>query len=461
MKPPRVSLIALTRDRPREFRVLLDALRYQRMRDFELIVVGERPKVTDHGAPKDAADRLTYLTCAEENISLSRNIGLSHASGDVIAFIDDDAAPEPDWLEELLKPFETADVGAVGGYVRGRNGVDFQWRGAIVDRYGAHFPVDAQDLAQRNLSDPKGEFFLSTVGVNSAFRRKALMKIGGFDENFHYFLDESDVCIRMLAAGWRTVMAPQAEVHHAYAESQERSSNRAPRDLFQIAASRTYFGLIHGDPDWFGQKLAQFQHDQRKRLKKFVQLGRLSRRQAAWIAGRMEEGCAVGAARFDDGPRIGETLTKRRRGNWTPYASSHRARPLRVALAAAEPWRRRVYRLGERLAAEGCEVSVIDFSLSARRLNVEFRDGVWRHVGGVLGRESFHKTLSAPRRCLKVKRELDRISQRRSPDVIVRPGAQKYRIGGEQTVAMRGWLPGFVAEPLRPGAAAQLLDYLA
>ena len=246
MSTPRVSVIALTRDRPAEFLSLLQALEQQRMRDFEVIVVGAESDIRKHGATDDFVDRVIYVQCAEQNISKSRNIGIAHARGEILAFIDDDAAPEPDWLMELIKPFEISSVGAVGGFVRGRNGVDFQWRGALIDRYGDHASLTLNDVKDTGFNDPKGELFLSTVGVNSAFRAAALRQINGFDEQFHYFLDESDVCLRLVKSGWGASIAPFAEVHHAYAESSERAANRAPRDLFQVSASRAYYlSLIH------------------------------------------------------------------------------------------------------------------------------------------------------------------------------------------------------------------------
>ena len=250
MTAPRVSVIALTRDRPSEFLSLLQALQQQRMRDFEVIVVGAENDIRRHGATDEFVDRVVYVQCAEQNISKSRNIGIGRARGDILAFIDDDAAPEPDWLSELIKPFEQDSIAAVGGFVRGRNGVDFQWRGALIDRHGDHASLTLDDMKDAGFNDPKGELFLSTVGVNSAFRAAALRRIGGFDEQFHYFLDESDVCLRLVKSGWGAAIAPYAEVHHAYAESSERAANRAPRDMFQVSASRVYFSLTHGDANW-------------------------------------------------------------------------------------------------------------------------------------------------------------------------------------------------------------------
>ncbi len=458
---PAVSVIVLTRDRPQEFRAVLYALALQRYRHFEVIVVGAEETAEKHGAAPEAARRVTYAQCVEQNISLSRNIGISLASGDIIAFIDDDAAPEPDWLDRLVVPFERQGVGAVGGFVRGRNGIDFQWRGALVDRYGGHFPISVEDLLRPDLGADDGEFFVSTVGVNGAFRRAALEAIGGFDENLHYFLDESDVCIRLHKAGWSIVFAPDAEVHHAYAESSERKANRAPRDLFQIAASRAYFSRVYGHPDWQEVKVAQFREEQAARMAKFVQLGRISRRQAAAILARLEDGLAEGARRFVGGTRysLPRAPAPHIRAE-LPFRDPSAPRRTRVALVVGGLARSAIYRAAAVLAGQGYEVSLIDFQLRAKRLRVWFEDGIWHHVGGVLGRDRFDAPLPMPRRCLRVARELERIGARRDFDVIVRPTSRKFQVGDLRPTPLGGRLVGFVAEPLHTGAAQPVVAAL-
>jgi len=457
---PRVSVIALTRDRPKEFLSLLQALQQQRMRDFEVIIVGAEPDIRDHGATDEFIGRLTCVQCIEQNISKSRNIGISQARGEILVFIDDDAAPEPDWLTELIKPFDNSNVGAVGGFVRGRNGVDFQWRGALIDRYGDHASLTLNDMKDAQFNDPKGELFLSTVGVNSAFRNIALKEIGGFDEQFHYFLDESDVCLRLVKAGWGTAIAPFAEVHHAYAESSERAANRAPRDLFQIATSRVYYSLTHGNPDWVETKIERFEQEQTGRLKKFVQLGRLSRRQAVWIEERMVQGLEEGRKRFVEGPKRGDLFSRPRSPRPKRFIDYKLARRPRAALVATTANRQKIYTLAERLARSGCETTIMDFEISAKRLRVSFATGFWRHVGGILGRERMGARPHVPRRCVRVKKELERVAARRDFDVILRPKASKYRIGDLTETPIQPVMTGYVAEPLRPGAAAQIVTLL-
>lgn len=458
---PAVSVVALTRDRPAEFKALLLALSLQRRTDFEVIVVGARERAEDHGAPEALARRVTYAQCPAQNISHSRNIGLALAQGEIVAFIDDDAAPEPDWLDELLKVFEAEDVGGVGGFVRGRNGVDFQWRGALVDRYGGHLPLTGEDFADRRSVGDEEEHFLSTVGVNGAFRRGALEEVGGFDENFHYFLDESDLCIRLQAAGWRIALTPEAEVHHAYAESTERQRNRAPRDLYQIAASRAYFSRRYGRPEEIDARIEQFVADQNARLTKFVQLGRLSRRQARAVADRIDEGLVEGERRYREGPKIGQRAEP---GSVVPaeapFPEASSRRP-RVAFVVKPLSRLAINRAAQGLAGDGCEVTIIDFQYRARRLKVWFQEGVWRHVGGVLGRDKFGDPLPVPRRHIRVRREIERIAPRRDFDVVIRPASSRYRLGDLRPTALAGRLAGYVAEPMRPGGAEDAVSRLA
>ncbi|MCB2152739.1 MAG: glycosyltransferase, partial [Rhodobacteraceae bacterium] len=58
----------------------------------------------------------------------ARNLGLAAAAGEIVAFIDDDAVPEPRWLARLTAPFADPGIAAAGGFVVGRNGISFQWR---------------------------------------------------------------------------------------------------------------------------------------------------------------------------------------------------------------------------------------------------------------------------------------------------------------------------------------------
>ena len=74
--------------------------------------------------------------CSLANLSVSRNIGICMAQGDIVAFIDDDAIPEPEWLTQLAEAYADPMVGAAGGLVFNHTGYDFQYRYCVVDRFG-------------------------------------------------------------------------------------------------------------------------------------------------------------------------------------------------------------------------------------------------------------------------------------------------------------------------------------
>ena len=243
-----VSVIVNTLDRADWLDRTLWALAYQRHPAFEVIVVAG--PCEDHTAEVVArhGGRIRAAACPVANLAVSRNIGLAMACGDIVAFLDDDAVPEPDWLQRLTALYADAGVGGVGGYIRDDTGLDYQCRVMVCDRFGRS--AEAGDIRRARL-DPPGpsvERYLTLTGTNSSFRRSALLGIGGFDEAYAYFLDETDVCLRLAEAGWRLAVAPEAEVHHAYAPNAQRRADRAPLSLAACVRSKAYFTMRNAAP---------------------------------------------------------------------------------------------------------------------------------------------------------------------------------------------------------------------
>jgi glycosyltransferase involved in cell wall biosynthesis len=212
---------------------------------FEVIVVNGPS--TDDSARVIArwADRVRAVACPEANLALSRNLGLAHAAGAIAAFIDDDAVPHPQWLQGLVGPYHDPRVGAVGGYTVANTGTRWQMRKVLCDRHGAAHDV-SDFFDERALNRPGTPFYPSLLGTNASFRMAALRAIGGFDHTFAYLLDETDVCLRLVDAGWHVLFEPKALVWHQFAPSHIRSGERVARTLYPSAVSKGYFITRHG-----------------------------------------------------------------------------------------------------------------------------------------------------------------------------------------------------------------------
>ncbi len=242
-----VSIIINTYNRVESLALTLASLQWLDYDHFEVIVV--------NGPSTDGTDELlaTYegrikvARCERRNLSESRNIGIKLASGEIVAFIDDDAYPDPGWLHPLVAAFDWEEVAAAGGPVFNHTGYYFQVFHSRADRFGNAW-VDEPPCANPTqlLAFPGSMQFVYTIGTNSAFRRDRVVDIGGFDEEFEYYLDEGDLCLRLTDRGWVIAALDTGFMYHKFLPSDIRKEGKAVRDWYQIMKSRFYFGLKHG-----------------------------------------------------------------------------------------------------------------------------------------------------------------------------------------------------------------------
>ena len=241
---PSFSVVINTYNRAEGLRHTIMALLQLDYPRFEIVVVNGPS--TDHTTQVLAKfpDRIKVLDCPVRNLSISRNIGIAAAAGELVAFIDDDALPEPEWLRQLAAGYGDPKVGATGGKVYDHTGYNFQYQYSTADRLGN---------AQWQLSEPTPELncpgstrFPYLQGTNTSFRRSALIEIGGFDEEFEFYLDETDVCLRMGDAGYLVRQLPDAYVHHKFLPSHIRDENRITKYRYPVVKNKIYFSLKNG-----------------------------------------------------------------------------------------------------------------------------------------------------------------------------------------------------------------------
>jgi GT2 family glycosyltransferase len=259
---PRFSIVINTDGRAESLAETLEAIQCLDYPLFEVCVV--RGPTEDGTAELLCKwqEQVKVAQCPERNLSISRNIGIAIAAGEIIAFIDDDAIPEVKWLRDLATAFDDRTVAGAGGIVYNQAEAKLQYGFGTVNRFGTtdlNWTQTAQDLCF-----PMTANFPNLNGTNCAFRREALLAIGGFDEEFDYYLDETDVCCRLVDAGWKLSQLPNARVHHKLLPNHVRNDRRTLIRWYSIIKNKIYFSLINSHGHY---GLAEIVEDARRFIK--------------------------------------------------------------------------------------------------------------------------------------------------------------------------------------------------
>ena len=235
---PVLSVVIPTCNRAASLPGTLAGLQRQSLRGFEVVVVaGPSTDDTDAVLAEFAAVRV--VRCPSAQVGLARNLGAEAACGDVLAFIDDDAVPRPDWLERLRRAYDDPAVDAAGGYVWDAVNDRMQWRLCTSTRTGT-VDVDASGAPGAYLGrgvDP----FLYLPGCNLSVRRSRLASVGGFDEALSSIYEDTDLCLAIVDAGRRIAVCPDALVDHWSAANATRSSDGAVHDPYRLVHSYAVF----------------------------------------------------------------------------------------------------------------------------------------------------------------------------------------------------------------------------
>ncbi|GAB3630738.1 hypothetical protein GCM10027421_00910 [Microbacterium shaanxiense] len=212
-------VVVATYRRPEYVRTCLEHLGRQTLAPERIVVVDASPDDLTHAvvdefigasAFPDVEYRRNDLGAG--TLAASRAIGSFDATEDVVAFIDDDAYAEPQWLAELLAAYEPDDVGAVGGRAsNGRAGEELEGH----DRIGRFLP---NGRLTGNFGADPGRIVDADhmLGANMSVRTRVLTEIGGIHDFYPgtCLREDSDLALRVRKAGYRIVFAPDAAVLH-------------------------------------------------------------------------------------------------------------------------------------------------------------------------------------------------------------------------------------------------------
>jgi glucosyl-dolichyl phosphate glucuronosyltransferase len=214
-----VVVAAHTMDRWADIVAGVDALAHQTVPPLETILVVDHNDELLARARDELSGVLVVDNQRTGGASGARNTGVAAAKGAVVAFLDDDARPEPDWVERLLSAYDDPSVLAVGGVARP------VWP----DSRPAHLPPELDWLVGCTyLGQPTVRTDVRNLwGCNMSVRAEVFDRIGGFDEEIGRIgliplgNEETELCIRIgqRIPGARVVYEPSAVVHHRVTEA--------------------------------------------------------------------------------------------------------------------------------------------------------------------------------------------------------------------------------------------------
>lgn len=218
-----VVICAYTADRWDQLCDAVESVLAQTQRPAEIIlVIDHNDDLLDRALAEFGPDGVVVIANQNaQGLSGARNSGVAQATSEVVAFLDDDAIADPDWLATLLEPYAQAELQGVGGSAQPVWGGErpawfpdeFAW---VIGCSWEGLPTRPQPI--RNM-----------IGCNMSIRREAVTSAGGFDENLGRIgtkpvgCEETDLCIRVSqrSEGGFFLYQPQAVVSHNVAPARQ------------------------------------------------------------------------------------------------------------------------------------------------------------------------------------------------------------------------------------------------
>lgn len=172
--------------------------------DFEVLIFPDEP--TDESFP---FDNVRIIPSGKTGPAEKRDMAIQHATGEIFAFIDDDAYPRADWLKNAVKVLEDDNIGAVGGpavtapndtLLQKASGKVFEsslCSGGYTYRYIPGKYKEDDDIPS----------------VNLIVKRQVFEQVNGFDSNF-YPGEDTKLCLDIVNTGKKLIYDPEVLVYH-------------------------------------------------------------------------------------------------------------------------------------------------------------------------------------------------------------------------------------------------------
>lgn len=220
---PRATVAICTRDRPDDLKRCLDGLMQLPDDGQEILVIDNCPATPATQEIVKQYERVRYVRENKPGLNNARNRALQEATCEIVAFTDDDAVPEPDWLRSLLRNFSDPLVICATGLT-----MPLELETEAQEWFESYCPFGKG--FQRVVFDGAYQNPLATgrvgAGANMAVRKSLTTQVGWFDENLDAGTvtcsgGDHEMFARMLMAGFRIVYDPAALSWHRHRRTLE------------------------------------------------------------------------------------------------------------------------------------------------------------------------------------------------------------------------------------------------
>ncbi len=179
----------------------LPIFKNQTFKDFEIIVILESSEKKDFYKTR-------IISSGRVNPAKARNIGVNFAKGEIIAFIDDDAYPEKNWLKEASRIFEDKNISAVGGPgLIPKESTFFQKVSSKV------YALSSKKIGMRYERFSKVVQIDDWPTCNFLVRKKDFLEVGGFDSK-SWGAEDNQLCYALVNKGKKIIYNPKVIVYH-------------------------------------------------------------------------------------------------------------------------------------------------------------------------------------------------------------------------------------------------------
>lgn len=253
-----ISAVVCTYNRCESLKDTLNALSMQDFRDneFEILVVdnnsNDSTKYVVETAAKLSRWPIRYVFEREQGISAARNRGISEACGDILAFTDDDAIPEMDWIQKIDSAFSRFNADCVSGPLS-----------PLWEKNPPKWLVTSDFMAHLGLLDKGPEPIVMRgsgdtdllYGANMAIKRTVFNAVGNFRTDLGYkalrqeYGEDSEMLGRILKFGMCAVYAPDVIVRHKVSKKR-MSLNYLRRWRYAAGRSQAKWKRTKTVPQW-------------------------------------------------------------------------------------------------------------------------------------------------------------------------------------------------------------------